>query len=874
MDANDVRKEPEFYQLGCQEAVKRLDAAEGGLTAGEAKKRLATYGPNALAEGPRKSLFVVFLEQFKDFLVLILLASALINGLMGDISSSVVILVVITMNAILSTVQHYKSEQSLKSLKALSAPTAKVMRDGNVHIIPSADVVPGDILCLDAGDYICADGRILECASLKVDESALTGESVPVEKNIAALEGVLPLGDRLNMVYSGCYVSYGRAHVLVTGTGMQTEIGKIAALLKSTQEKLTPLQVSLDDFGRKLSIAIIVICAVLFGLSVFRGQSIPDAFLFAVALAVAAIPEALSSIVTIVLSMGTQKLAKENAIVRKLQAVEGLGSISVICSDKTGTLTQNKMQVQKVCCGLDIHDRQDKPDEELTYLIRAAVLCSDATIQDGQEVGDPTEVALVAYAGLHGLSDTTLRTEYPRLAELPFDSDRKLMSTVHDMDGVCKMYTKGATDILLPRIRTIRTPDGVRPFTEEDAAFLRQANHDFSNEGLRVLAICERTIRPEEVTLEAETDFCFLGLISMQDPPRPEAKEAVAKCKAAGIRPVMITGDHLITASAIARQIGILEEGQEAVEGSMLDAMSDEELKSRVSRISVYARVAPEHKIRIVRAWQDNGYIVAMTGDGVNDAPALRQADTGVAMGITGSDTAKDSASIVLTDDNFATIVKAVENGRNLYANIQKSIQFLLSGNTAGILTVVYASLLALPVPFAAVHLLFINLLTDSLPAIALGVEPHSASVMKDKPRPKNQSILTRHVLFSIGLEGLIIAAATIAAYTYGLQTSPAAAQTMAFATLCLSRLVHGFNCKAPEPVWLSRRTFNNRSLILAFLIGVVLLMAVLLVPGLRSVFSAAALTGSQFAFLIAAAFSNFLVIQLLKTIRSALRKR
>ncbi len=870
---NDVKKDSEFYQLTSESALSRLDTTAGGLTSQEAVSRLETYGPNALAEGPRKSLFVVFLEQFKDFLVLILLASALINGLMGDISSSVVILVVITMNAILSTVQHYKSEQSLKSLKALSAPSAKVLRDGSVHIIPSADVVPGDILCLDAGDYICADGRILECASLKVDESALTGESVPVEKNTQALEGALPLGDRLNMVYSGCYVSYGRAHILVTGTGMQTEIGKIAALLKSTQEKLTPLQVSLDDFGRKLSIAIIVVCALLFGLSVIRGQSIPDAFLFAVALAVAAIPEALSSIVTIVLSLGTQKLAKENAIVRKLQAVEGLGSISVICSDKTGTLTQNKMQVQKVCCGTTIHNRDDAPDSDLSYLIRASVLCSDATIQDGQEVGDPTEVALVSYAGIHGISDAQLRLDYPRLGELPFDSDRKLMSTVHEIDGVCKMFTKGATDVLLPRITTIRTAEGIRPFTEEDAEFLRKTNHAFSNEGLRVLAICERNISPEELSLEAESDFCFLGLISMQDPPRPEAKEAVAKCKAAGIRPVMITGDHLVTASAIARQIGILEEGQEAVEGSALDAMTDEELKAKVANISVYARVAPEHKIRIVRAWQDNGYIVAMTGDGVNDAPALRQADTGVAMGITGSDTAKDSASIVLTDDNFATIVKAVENGRNLYANIQKSIQFLLSGNTAGILTVVYASLLALPVPFAAVHLLFINLLTDSLPAIALGVEPHNSSVMKSKPRPKNQSILTRPILFSIALEGLIIAIATVAAYTCGLQTSPAAAQTMAFATLCLSRLVHGFNCKASEAIWISGRTFNNRSLILAFLAGTAALMAVLLIPGLRSVFSAAALNSTQFAFIIIAAFANFIVIQLLKTIREALAK-
>ena len=669
--------EKKIWQKSRMELLQDLSCGDGGLTAEEAAERLRKYGPNELQAGKQKSVFRIFLEQFADFLVIILILAAAVSAVLGDVESTIVILAVITMNAILGTVQTVKATASLDSLKQMSAPTAKVLRDGRVLQVPGRDVVPGDVVVLEAGDSVCADGRLLECASLKCAESALTGESLPVEKELGEIPGDAPLGDRKNMVFSGSFVTYGRAKFLVTGTGMNTEMGKIAALLKSTEEKKTPLQVSLDQFGRKLSIGILIICAVLFAVSVFlRHENVMNAFLFAVALAVAAIPEALSSIVTIVLSFGTQKMARENAIIRKLQAVEGLGSVSVICSDKTGTLTQNKMTVKKLYTGgkiisseeADFHDPVQEP------LLRTALLCSDAVVSEEGEVGDPTETALVRLGEANGFDEGDTRQRWPRLTEIPFDSDRKLMSTVHQLSGGLMMVTKGAVDVMLDRC--IISP--------QERADVERANEQFSNEGLRVLAFGCRTVESTAVRLEDETGLTFLGLIAMMDPPREESKAAVAECIAAGIRPIMITGDHKITASAIAREIGILTPGTEAVEGAVIDSMSDEELRQFVPKVSVYARVSPEHKIRIVRAWQDRGNLVAMTGDGVNDAPALKQADIGVAMGITGTEVAKDAAGMVLTDDNFATIVQAVKNGRNVYANIKRAIQFLLSGNTAG----------------------------------------------------------------------------------------------------------------------------------------------------------------------------------------------
>ena len=853
----------QIWQRSGKDLLDTLQSGPGGLTSREAAQRLKKYGPNELQEGGKKSALRIFLEQFADFLVIILILAAVISAVVGDVESMVVILAVITMNAILGTVQTVKAEASLESLKQMSAPTAKVLRDGKPVQIPGREVVPGDIVLLEAGDAVCADGRLLECASLKTAESALTGESLPVEKSEQAIQGEVPLGDRKNMVFSGTFVTYGRGRFLVTGTGMETEMGKIATLLKTTSEKKTPLQVSLDQFGRKLSLGILVLCAVLFAVSVLvRHENVMSAFLFAIALAVAAIPEALSSIVTIVLSFGTRKMARENAVIRKLQAVEGLGSVSVICSDKTGTLTQNKMTVRQLYVGGRIIPAAEAnfQDPVQEPLLRAALLCSDATVNEKGEVGDPTETALVRLGEDFGFDEQDVREKWPRLGELPFDSDRKLMSTVHRFSGGYLLMTKGAVDVLLDR--TLLGP-GER---EE----IERVNQDLSNQGLRVLAFACRRLEETTVSLADENHMLFLGLIAMMDPPREESKQAVAQCIAAGIRPIMITGDHVVTASAIAREIGILTPGTKAVEGAVVEGMSDAELQEFVPQVSVYARVSPEHKIRIVRAWQDRGALVAMTGDGVNDAPALKQADIGVAMGITGTEVAKDAAGMVLTDDNFATIVQAVKNGRNVYANIRRSIQFLLSGNMAGILTVLYASLMALPVPFAAVHLLFINLLTDSLPAIALGLEPHTDRVMGEKPRPRKEGILTKSFLLSVGVEGLVIAAAAIGAFYLGLiyGGQPAGA-TMAFATLCLSRLFHGFNCKAAEPVLFTRRFWNNLSLLGAFLVGALLLGVVLLVPGLARLMQAVLLPWPLKLAIVGLAFGSMVVIQGLKALRT-----
>lgn len=861
------------YQMKKEDVLKMLETDENGLTQNQAKENQKKYGKNELAEGKKKNPFILFLEQYKDFLVIILIIAAIISGVLGDIESAIVIFVVITINAILGTVQHIKAEQSLDSLKEMSAPTAKVIRDGEIKVVEGKDVTVGDIVVIEAGDYVCSDGRIIENASLKVDESAMTGESEPVEKQETVLDGEKTLGDRVNMLYSGSFATYGRAKMVVTSVGMETEIGKIASLLKSTQEKKTPLQESLDNFGKKLSLIIIGICVIVLGLELFRSDGInltvfTDAFVFAVALAVAAIPEALSSIVTIVLSVGTQKLAKENAIIRKLQAVEGLGSVSIICSDKTGTLTQNKMTVQKIYFDGQIIDKDDEINARQGQLIIDGALCNDSVQKEGQEIGDPTEIALVNFSEKHDLPVEKMREKYQRLGEIPFDSDRKLMSTVHKIGGNYKMLTKGAVDVLSGRINEVKTMDGKRPFTAEDLAELKKVNTEFSQMGLRVLAVCERDVDTVDISVEDEKDYILLGLVAMQDPPREESAEAVRKCKTAGIRPIMITGDHLVTASAIARKIGILDDNGRAVEGREIENLSDEELDEFVSDVSVYARVSPEHKIRIVSAWQRKGYIVSMTGDGVNDAPALKQADIGVAMGITGSEVAKDAASMVLTDDNFATIVKAIENGRNLYRNIQRAIQFLLSGNTAGILAVLYASFMALPVPFKAVHLLFINLLTDSLPAIALGVEPHSSDVMNEKPRPKNQSILTKKVLTNICVEGVVIGVMTMIAFYVGFMRNAEVASTMAFSTLCLSRLVHGFNCKSDKPVWFTKKMWNNKSMIGAFFVGFVLLNAVLLVPALQGIFAVAPLTIAELLIVYGLSLGTFVVVQILKMIR------
>ena len=849
--------EQNFFRLTPQQALQELHAVSGGLTSAEAAQRLAKVGPNQLAEGQKKSALAVFAGQFKDLLVVILIAAALISMFSGNLESTLVIFAVLILNAVLGTVQYFKAEKSLESLKAMSAPTAKVLRDGQRQEIPSSQVVPGDIIELEAGDLIVADGRLLNSWSLKVNESSLTGESEAVEKISSAISGEkVALGDQKNMVFSGSLVTYGRAVMVVTATGMETQLGRIASLMNQTQQRKTPLQKNLDDFSGKLAFLILVICAGVFLLSVYRsGMTILDSLMFAVALAVAAIPEALSSIVTIVLAMGTLKMARQNAIIKELKAVESLGSVQVICSDKTGTLTQNRMTVQNIWAdgiltrGTDLELANDAQ----RALLKIALLDSDATLghtAGAAAVGDPTEVALVQLGAWFGVEEQAYRAQHPRLSELAFDSDRKLMSTLHDTDEGPTLYTKGAMDVLLARSTRLLTSHGPVPLTPELRAQIEQVNRQQSESGLRVLAFALRPLPSARLlTLEEETDYTFVGLISMIDPPRPESV-------------------HKTTATAIAKQIGIFGEGDQALDGVELEGMSDTALDEVLPKTAVYARVSPEHKIRIVSAWQRRGCVVAMTGDGVNDAPALKKADVGVAMGITGTEVSKDAAAMILADDNFATIVKAVLNGRSVYANIRSAVQFLLSGNMAAILAVIYASLAGLSVPFQPVHLLFINLLTDSLPAIALGMEPARPGLMDQKPRDPNASMMDRPMITRVFGQGLMIGVASMIAFYIGLAEGGAAlASTMAFATLTLARLFHGFNCRGPESIVRLGLGSNPYSL-MAFGIGILLLALVLFVPALEGMFLVAPLSSANLLWVLGLAFAPTLCIQISRLIR------
>ncbi len=859
-----------FYGKSIPEVLDILKVSSKGLNDSEVEKRQQQYGYNELCEGHKKSIFQIFMEQFKDLLIVILIVAATVSIFTGNFESAMVIFAVIILNSILGTVQQVKAEKSLKSLKALSAPTAKVLRNGIQVEIPSREVVVGDILYLEAGDYISADGRIIENYSIQVNESSLTGESENVSKTQDIIEGDnAAIGDRKNMLFSGSLVTYGRAVIVVTGTGMKTELGKVASLLKNTEEKKTPLQVNLDNFSKKLSILILIICVLIFILDVFRGYPVMDSIMFSIALAVAAIPEALSSIVTIVLALGTQKMARENAIVKKLKAVEGLGSVSVICSDKTGTLTQNKMTVKKLYTDNKVLNSTELnlENEVEKQAVLMGILCNDASTTDGEKIGDPTEIALVDLGEIYNMDELSLRKEYSRIGEIPFDSERKIMSTVHRVKDRTLMVTKGAPDVLIDRISKIQTSSGIMDITEEGKSRIERANEDFSKTGLRVLAVTykEIDIDKTELDLNQENDLVFVALTAMMDPPREESARAISSCIKAGIRTVMITGDHKITASAIAREIGILKDKDEAVEGYELDNLSDEELKEKVDKVSVYARVSPEHKIRIVKAWQEKDNIVAMTGDGVNDAPALKQADIGIAMGITGTEVSKDAASMVLMDDNFATIVKSICSGRNIYNNIKNSIKFLLSGNTAGIMAVLYTSLAALPIPFTPAHLLFINLVTDSLPAIALGLESYKDNVMKEKPRNINTPILTKAFGKGILIEGLIIAAFTILAFYTGLKTGDhMVASTMAFSTLCLSRLFHGFNCRSRESIF-KIGLLSNKYVWFAFGLGAALLSMVLFLPPLKAVFEISNLNLKQVGTIVLFSFMTFVLIQISK---------
>ena len=856
-----------YFNQDSAEVLESLGTSrENGLTSAQVEESRAKNGENVIAEEKQKSILTVFLEQFADLMVIILIIAAIISMVTGNAESSIVILVVITMNAILGTAQHVKAQKSLASLKAMSAPNARVIRNGEQVEIPASEVVVGDILLIEAGNVAAADGRILEAASLQVNESALTGESVNVIKSTEKIDAQeLALGDRVNMIYSGSNIANGRGVVAVTGVGMNTEIGKIASLMQNAKKKKTPLQASLDQFSKILSIVIIAICVVVFLMTKFiNGETTDSALMFAIALAVAAIPEALSSIITISLAIGTQKMSKQKAIIKDLKAVEGLGCVSIICSDKTATLTQNKMTVR---------DTTSQCSRAANELRLAMALCNDAAKSEDMWLGDPTETALSAYLGEEEYA--RIRRENPRVDEIPFDSDRKLMTTVHQFGAARTAYTKGAMDVLLPRMRYVLDENEVRPITEADLAEIRKANFSYSENGMRVLAFAKKLLTTDTpLTLEDECDYIYIGLTAMTDPPREESKAAVADCISAGIKPIMITGDHKLTAVAIAKEIGIYKEGDKCLDGNELDAITDEELSAQLEQISVYARVSPVHKIRIVDLWQKKGKVVAMTGDGVNDAPALKKADIGVAMGITGTEVSKDAASMILADDNFATIVKAVANGRCIYSNIKNAIKFLLAGNTAAIIVVLLTTFFNLPLPFSPVHLLFINLLTDSLPALALCMEPMQPGVMKEKPRPANESILNKDTSVYILFHSVIIAACVMIAFMIGNEISPAMASTMAFATLCLARLFEGFDSRGSYSLAKLGFTTNMFS-IGAFLAGAAFLACTLLITPIHGFMDISSeLTMTNILQIVGLAVIPLVLTQILRMIREAVTKK
>lgn len=870
----------QIYQMTKEELFKAIGSGNG-LKEEEALRLLKEHGANVLEEKEKKSVIRIFLEQFADTLVLILIAAAGISMISGNVESTLVIFAVLILNAVLGSVQYVKAEKSLDSLKELSTPKAKVLRNGVKKEIDSRQIVPGDVLLLEAGDVIPADGRIIVNHSLQVNESALTGESANVDKKDMEIETETSLGDRYNMVYSGSLVTYGRADVLVTATGMDTEVGKIAFLMNETKAKKTPLQMSMDDFSRKLAVVIMIISAIVLGLRIWQKEPFLDSVMFAVALAVAAIPEALSSIVTVVQAIGTRKMADDHAIIKELKAVESLGCVSVICSDKTGTLTQNKMTVREVYAGNKVLTPEQLNLKLPThrYLLYNAILNNDSTLREGKGIGDPTEICLLELARKAGLSDAgiteeDIRNMMPRLEEIPFDSDRKLMSTKYRVHGVPTVFTKGAVDVLLDRVTDIASDQGIRPITDRDIECILEQNRYFSENGLRVLAFAYKECGDGDVlSAQSECGYVFSGLVSMMDPPREESMQAVAEAIRAGIKPIMITGDHKVTATAIARQIGIYQDGDMSLTGQELDHMSDEELDRILENISVYARVSPENKIRIVNAWQRKGNVVAMTGDGVNDAPALKKADIGVAMGITGTEVSKDASAMILMDDNFATIMKAVLNGRNIYRNIMNAIQFLLSGNMAAILVVLFCSAMALDRPFEPVHLLFINLLTDSLPALAIGMEPTDQQLLKNKPRDPRQGILTGRFLCKLFGYGGLIAISTLIAYAQGLMISPVTASTMAFATLTLARLFHGFTCRSDYSVCRIGIRSNKWS-VAAFAVGILLLALVFLVPLMRSLFMVEALTGIQIVRIAVLAFAPTFLVQTVRSVKERILQK
>lgn len=860
-----------FYNLEKEAVLRHFNVTERGLNQKQVQENQKKYGKNILEEKPRPSKARIFLEQFQDLLVIILIIAALISLFTGELESTIVIFSVITLNAVIGTYQHLKAEKSLRSLKKLSSPHARVIREGRETLIPASDVVVGDIVSVKAGDIVAADGRIIYARNLEVNESSLTGESQAVEKDEKLIpKEQLAIADQKNMLFSGTVATSGKALFVVTRVGMETELGKIARMLGETKPQKTPLQVSLDEFSKKLAFIIIFICLAIFLLSIYRKIALLDSLMFAVALAVAAIPEALSSIVTIVLAIGTQKMAEEAAIIKELKAVEGLGCVTVICSDKTGTLTQNRMEVREIhlegrllpAASLDLR----KENQRLFLL--ASYLCNDSV---GAGHGDATEIALLRLAKLYNVDPARASKKYPRVSELPFDSARKIMSTLNLVDGKRLLFVKGAGDVVLRKANRIYG-DGIRYLTAGDRYEINRTIRQLSEKGYRVLGLAYKECALAEISNRDESQLIFLGLVTMVDPPRPEARAAIQAAKQAGIKPVMITGDHLQTAQSIAKEVGIFGERELALSGEQLEGMHPYELQKQIKSVAVYARVSPEHKIRIVEGWQKAGGIVAFVGDGINDAPALRKADIGIAMGLSGTEVSKEASSIILTDDNYFTIIKAVRNGRKIYNNIQNAITFLISGNAAAILLVVYTSLLNLPIPFAPVHLLFINLLTDSLPAIAIGMEEDGDDLLKKPPRDPKQSLLSKRVLKIIAFEGFLIAAFTLLSYHIGLKNNHYVARTMVFGTLCLARLFHSFNCRGTKSIF--EKKIKNKAMLISFMVGALLLNLALFVPFFQKIFLAFPLSSSEAAFMFVNAALPTVILQIILFFRYKKRKR
>lgn len=837
------------YKKESSDVLNEVGSNINGISDQEAKIRLEKNGFNELKEGNKVPIWKMFLENFKDPLVIILLIAAIVQIFLGEFVESLIIFVVVILNALLGVTQTRKAESSLDSLKKLSSPNAKVLRDGKKKTIPVREIVVGDIVFLEVGDYIPADGRLIEAQSLKVVEGMLTGEAEAVLKHSDKIEEEVGIGDQRNMVFSGATVVYGRGTLVITETGMNTEVGKVATLLESAGNKQTPLQEKLDDFGKKLGIIIMILAAAIFIIQVIRGyidgenmkNLIFNSFMFAIAVAVAAIPEALSSIVTIVLAVGTKDMAKKQAIIRKLPAVETLGSTSVICTDKTGTLTQNKMTVVDFFMyGVNKAKVEEKNNNssQVEAMDLSSTLCNDSEVTEtGKEIGDPTEIALLRFAEKRGIDYKELREKYDRLSEIPFDSDRKLMSTVNSINGNAIMFTKGAPDVVFARSNTVLNNGEVEEMTEEIKNEYRKVNEDFSNRALRVLAFAVKDVPDENFVpcLEDETEMTLVGLMAMIDPPREQVYDAVKEATGAGIKTVMITGDHKTTASAIAREIGIMSEDDISLTGKELDELSDIELKEKLEHITVYARVSPENKIRIVKAWQEKGYITAMTGDGVNDAPALKQANIGIGMG-SGTDVAKDASAMILTDDNFATIVSAVEIGRTVYSNIKKAITYLFAGNLGAIIAILFAVFVNWSNPFSALQLLFINLINDSLPAIALGLEMAEPNIMKEKPRDVNEGILAGGTWQAVITRGIIIGVFVILAQYVGNLTSPMLGEAMAFSTVTLARIFQTLPARSNyEPV-LKVGLFKNKYVIGAIIVCLCL-YSIVLIPGVRGIF-------------------------------------